>query len=187
MALNEFEGTVMLVSHDRALLRAVCDEFWMVSQGGVEPFDGDLDDYQKYLLDHAKRQREEAKKSSSQGASNGKSNAEETPKKIAASAVATSSNSAFDVKNTATKKDQSPRRPQQPDTLKPLRKSLEKIDAQMLSLGTERDALQSGLTAASSPADMAQTGKRLKALEQELQALEEQWLALTEELEALAA
>ncbi len=62
MALNEFEGTVMLVSHDRALLRAVCDEFWMVSQGGVAPFDGDLDDYQKYLLDHAKRQREEAKK-----------------------------------------------------------------------------------------------------------------------------
>ena len=35
MALNEFEGTVMLVSHDRALLRAVCDEFWMVSRGGV--------------------------------------------------------------------------------------------------------------------------------------------------------
>jgi ATP-binding cassette, subfamily F, member 3 len=32
MALNEFEGTVMLVSHDRALLRAVCDEFWMVSR-----------------------------------------------------------------------------------------------------------------------------------------------------------
>jgi ATP-binding cassette subfamily F protein 3 len=50
MALNEFEGTVMLVSHDRALLRAVCDEFWMVSRGGVEPFDGDLDDYQRYLL-----------------------------------------------------------------------------------------------------------------------------------------
>ena len=31
MALNEFEGTVMLVSHDRALLRAVCDEFWLVA------------------------------------------------------------------------------------------------------------------------------------------------------------
>ncbi|MFZ2389014.1 MAG: ATP-binding cassette domain-containing protein, partial [Polaromonas sp.] len=65
MALNEFEGTVMLVSHDRALLRAVCDEFWMVSRGGVAPFDGDLDDYQRYLLDEAKRLREEAKKSSS--------------------------------------------------------------------------------------------------------------------------
>ena len=63
MALNEFEGTVMLVSHDRSLLRSVCDEFWLVSRGGVEPFDGDLDDYQRYLLDEAKRAREELKES----------------------------------------------------------------------------------------------------------------------------
>jgi ATP-binding cassette subfamily F protein 3 len=60
MALNEFEGTVMLVSHDRALLRAVCDEFWLVARGGIEPFEGDLDDYQRYLLDEARRVREEA-------------------------------------------------------------------------------------------------------------------------------
>ena len=58
VALNEFEGTVMLVSHDRALLRAVCDEFWLVTRGGVESFDGDLDDYQRYLLEEAKRSRE---------------------------------------------------------------------------------------------------------------------------------
>ena len=61
VALNEFEGTVMLVSHDRALLRSVCDEFWLVARGAVQPFDGDLDDYQQYLLDEAKRQREAAK------------------------------------------------------------------------------------------------------------------------------
>ncbi|WP_233873726.1 ABC-F family ATP-binding cassette domain-containing protein [Paraburkholderia adhaesiva] len=60
MALNEFEGTVMLVSHDRALLRAVCDEFWLVTKGGVEPFDGDLDDYQQFLRDEARRVREQA-------------------------------------------------------------------------------------------------------------------------------
>jgi ATP-binding cassette subfamily F protein 3 len=58
VALNEFEGTVMLVSHDRALLRAVCDEFWLVSRGGIAPFDGDLDDYQRYLLNEAKRARD---------------------------------------------------------------------------------------------------------------------------------
>ena len=58
VALNEFEGTVMLVSHDRALLRSVCDEFWLVSRGGVAPFDGDLDDYQRYLLEEARRARE---------------------------------------------------------------------------------------------------------------------------------
>ncbi|MBB1635874.1 ABC-F family ATP-binding cassette domain-containing protein [Cupriavidus sp. UME77] len=60
MALNEFEGTVMLVSHDRALLRAVCDEFWLVTNGGVEPFDGDLDDYQQFLRDEARRMREQS-------------------------------------------------------------------------------------------------------------------------------
>jgi ATP-binding cassette subfamily F protein 3 len=57
MALNEFEGSVLLVSHDRALLRSVCDEFWLVAQGALTPFDGDLDDYQRYVLDAAKRQR----------------------------------------------------------------------------------------------------------------------------------
>jgi ATP-binding cassette subfamily F protein 3 len=79
MALNEFEGTVMLVSHDRALLRAVCDEFWMVSHGGVAPFDGDLDDYQRYLLEEAKRQREEAKKASNAPAPKAVAAAAKTP------------------------------------------------------------------------------------------------------------
>lgn len=60
VALNEFEGSVMLVSHDRALLRSVCDEFWLVSRGGIEDFDGDLDDYQTYLLEQAKQRREAA-------------------------------------------------------------------------------------------------------------------------------
>ncbi|MFM0041057.1 ATP-binding cassette domain-containing protein [Paraburkholderia sediminicola] len=60
MALNEFEGTVLLVSHDRSLLRAVCDEFWLVTKGGVEPFDGDLDDYQQFLRDEARSLREQA-------------------------------------------------------------------------------------------------------------------------------
>ncbi|WP_345817136.1 ATP-binding cassette domain-containing protein (plasmid) [Paraburkholderia sp. PREW-6R] len=60
IALNEFEGTVTLVSHDRSLLRAVCDEFWLVTKGGVEPFDGDLDDYQQFLRDEARRMREQA-------------------------------------------------------------------------------------------------------------------------------
>jgi ATP-binding cassette subfamily F protein 3 len=61
MALNRFEGTLMLVSHDRALLRSVCDEFWLVGRGVISPFDGDLDDYQQYLLDESKRLREEAR------------------------------------------------------------------------------------------------------------------------------
>jgi ATP-binding cassette subfamily F protein 3 len=61
MALNQFEGTVMLVSHDRALLRSVCDEFWLIGRGDLAPFTGDLDDYQRYLLEESKRLREEVR------------------------------------------------------------------------------------------------------------------------------
>jgi ATP-binding cassette subfamily F protein 3 len=43
------------------LLRSVCDEFWLVARGTLQPFDGDLDDYQQYLLDEAKRSREAAR------------------------------------------------------------------------------------------------------------------------------
>ncbi len=68
MALNGFEGTLMLVSHDRALLRSVCDEFWLVGRGAISPFDGDLDDYQRYLLDESKRLREEARAGARAGA-----------------------------------------------------------------------------------------------------------------------
>jgi ATP-binding cassette subfamily F protein 3 len=170
MALNEFEGTVMLVSHDRALLRAVCDEFWMVSRGGVAPFDGDLDDYQRYLLDEAKRQREEAKKSNNSAA---------TPapaKTLAASTDATSVSGTSDAQ----------RRQQQSDAAKPLRKELEKIDRQLLSLNSEKANLQTLLTTAKAPAELAQTGKRLKTIEADLLKLEERWLLLTEQIETAA-
>jgi len=67
MALNQFEGTLMLVSHDRALLRSVCDEFWLVGRGAIKPFDGDLDDYQAYLLEESRRLREEARAAAATG------------------------------------------------------------------------------------------------------------------------
>ncbi|PWF24845.1 ABC-F family ATP-binding cassette domain-containing protein [Corticimicrobacter populi] len=50
MALAQFEGTLMLVSHDRHLLRATTDQFIIVADGQVEPFDGDLNDYRDWLF-----------------------------------------------------------------------------------------------------------------------------------------
>lgn len=50
VALAQFEGTLVLVSHDRHLLRATADEFLIVADGGVRPFDGDLDDYRDWLF-----------------------------------------------------------------------------------------------------------------------------------------
>jgi len=159
MALNEFEGTVMLVSHDRALLRSVCDEFWMVSRGGVEPFDGDLDDYQRYLLDEAKRQREAIREANSAAA--------KAERKAQADAAA----AAAKVKT-------------KPAPTGSLKRKLQDIEARMATLQAEGSQLEAHLCQNPPPADFANQGKRLKAVNEEIQALEEQWLSLTEELEA---
>ena len=53
-ALNEFNGAVILISHDQQLLAGCVDEFFLVDQGAVTRFDGDLDDYKKWLLDKPK-------------------------------------------------------------------------------------------------------------------------------------
>ena len=59
VALAQFEGTLVLVSHDRHLLRATTDQFLIVADGRLKPFDGDLDDYRDWLL-KSKRERPEA-------------------------------------------------------------------------------------------------------------------------------
>ena len=160
MALNEFEGTVMLVSHDRALLRAVCDEFWMVTRGGVEPFDGDLDDYQKYLLDEAKRAREAVKE-------------EQQALKNEAAATSKAAKSAPKLaKGEKTK------------SLSPLKKELQQIDDQLATLNHEGKDLENRLAKPLLPADLAQAGKRLKAVQQEIEALEAKWLEVSQEIES---
>jgi ATP-binding cassette subfamily F protein 3 len=49
LALQDFAGAVVLVAHDRALLGAVCERFVLVAGGGVREFDGDLEDYARFL------------------------------------------------------------------------------------------------------------------------------------------
>jgi ATP-binding cassette subfamily F protein 3 len=49
-ALNDFEGAVVLVSHDRRLIESTADRLLLVANGTVRPFDGDLDDYRQFLL-----------------------------------------------------------------------------------------------------------------------------------------
>ena len=60
-ALAQFEGTVVLVSHDRHLLRATTDQFIIVADGELKPFDGDLDDYKDWLLQNKLATAEAAK------------------------------------------------------------------------------------------------------------------------------
>lgn len=56
-ALAEYEGSVLVVSHDRQLLRSTVDNFWIVADGAVSEFDGDLEDYRDWLLARSSAQR----------------------------------------------------------------------------------------------------------------------------------
>lgn len=54
MALQNFEGAIVVVSHDRHLLRNTVDDFWLVYDGRVSDYDGDLEDYERWLADRRK-------------------------------------------------------------------------------------------------------------------------------------
>ncbi len=54
-ALNEYEGAVILITHDRSLMELVADRLWLASDGTIAPFDGDMDDYAKFVIDRAKQ------------------------------------------------------------------------------------------------------------------------------------
>jgi ATP-binding cassette subfamily F protein 3 len=62
-AINAFAGAVILVSHDRYLLEACADRLWLVANGTVAPFDGDLDDYRTLVLSRARDETEPGSKS----------------------------------------------------------------------------------------------------------------------------
>lgn len=53
-SINDYRGAVLIIAHDRALLEMVADRFWIADNGTIKPFDGDMDDYAKYVLDKAK-------------------------------------------------------------------------------------------------------------------------------------
>ena len=158
MALNEFEGTVMLVSHDRALLRAVCDEFWMVSRGGVAPFDGDLDDYQRYLLDEAKRQRELVKEEQAKAAK-----AKVLPR-VSAPLPAS--------KPVGLSSEQ-----------RQWQKELQTMEERMEVLHEEGAALEIRLAAKPLLSEIAELGMRLTNVNDEIKELEDRWLKMSASLE----
>ena len=151
MALNEFEGTVMLVSHDRALLREVCDEFWLVTGGAVQPFDGDLDDYQRWLLEQSRE------------ASRDQSKADKAKRKRDAAPAAPPPAAALPSPRGADRKAGATARQQRQDDLKPLRRELGDVDQRLATLTRERQACEAALGDATlAPSDRAERGRRFK-------------------------
>ena len=207
IALNEFEGTVMLVSHDRALLREVCDEFWLVTAGGVSPFDGDLDDYQKWLLEVSRaiaRGAEPPPPPKPVLASDAEAAAAVGGRAPAGAAAGTGGSggsggyggsggsSASGPAPGANKRDDRKAAAQARNELanrtRPLRTELQGIDQRLEKLGAEKAALEAKFADGSlTGADMADAGRRLNHVAAEVAMLEERWLELQTELEALAA
>lgn len=171
MALNEFEGTVMLVSHDRALLRAVCDEFWLVGRGEIKPFDGDLDDYQQYLLDESKRLREEAK----------------TISEVVNVAPIEVDKVKPVVKSSEQKKLDAARRQEINALVKPIKKKIEKAEKDMADLNRQKLDIETQLLQPISPAEIAQLGKNLKLINDNLATIEEQWLEWVANIDQIEA
>jgi ATP-binding cassette subfamily F protein 3 len=71
-AINGFAGAVILISHDPHLIRLTADRLWIVADGACRPFDGDLDDYERSLLEAGRSARAEARAASGQGVPNRK-------------------------------------------------------------------------------------------------------------------
>jgi ATP-binding cassette subfamily F protein 3 len=196
MALNSFEGSVMLVSHDRALLREVCDEFWLVAGGAVQPFDGDLDDYQKWLLEVSRAVAKGLPPPEPPQPSLGGDNrladiAAATPKstpaaKAGSAAPSTSAQRQGDRKDD--RKAQAKVREQLANQTRPLRNELAQIDARLPKLAAEREAIEARMASGTlSGADIADAGRRLNHIGAEVAMLEERWLEVSAQIEAMSS
>ncbi|GLQ48814.1 ABC-F family ATP-binding cassette domain-containing protein [Dyella flava] len=154
-ALADFDGALVLVSHDRHLLGMVCDSFWRVADGKVEPFDGDLDDYARWLRARG-------------GA----------PKKTA-EADAKPVESAADRRRAAAAQRENEKTTRQ--RVKKIETRVAAIDADLTAL---EQKLADPETYNGSTAELMKLGQRQAELRKEKDTLEAEWLELYELLEA---
>ncbi len=171
MALAQFDGTLILVSHDRHLLRATTDQFLLVGQGTVAPFDGDLDDYRDWLLKQAAAKRAAAS----------------TP---AAAATAGTNGAAPAANRRDQKREEAEQRQRLATLRKPLQKDVDTIEKRMAPLQQEKTALEAFLADGTAYADanklrLVESLRRQAEVNAELDQLEERWLALQEQLEQI--
>jgi ATP-binding cassette subfamily F protein 3 len=173
VALAQFEGTLVLVSHDRHLLRATTDQFLIVADGRLAPFDGDLDDYRDWLF-KTKLGVEAAPEQEAAPPPQAK-------KPVPAPAAG----------QRAQKRREAEDRQRQSAARKPLELRLKRIDEQMAKVSAKKAAIDARLT---DPAVYGKDGNEaLKTLildqayaARELEQLEAEWLDLQRQLEELA-
>ncbi|MDO9450129.1 MAG: ABC transporter ATP-binding protein, partial [Rugosibacter sp.] len=154
---------MVLVSHDRHLLRATCDELWLVDNGKVQVFDGDLDDYSAWLAEERSKEKRSANK----------------PVTVAVTSTPTTKASADTNEKSALAIRQ------------PLVKEAEKLEKQLTAWQTELAALETRLAdpalyAATDKTLLQTLTQRQTQLMGEIATNEERWLSLQEKIEQTA-
>jgi ATP-binding cassette subfamily F protein 3 len=179
MALAQFEGTLMLVSHDRHLLRATTDQFLIVAEGRLQPFDGDLDDYKDWLFKTKLAARNDAKPAAAAAVA-------AAPKPVKVEVVAAVP--AGDRKEQ--KRQDAQQRQQAAAQKKPIETRIKRLDEQIAKLNARRATIEARL--ASPDIYDAANKEELKTLisdqaycARELGTLENEWLEQQEALEQL--
>jgi ATP-binding cassette subfamily F protein 3 len=181
----------MLVSHDRALLRETCDEFWLVTRGGVQPFDGDLDDYQKWLLEVSRATARGAEpppapRSTSAPAPAPTTSLEPTRSDHGKAPGVAPKTAAAPADRRDDRKQAAQSRSVLANRTRPLRMEVQQIDGRLEKLAAEKAAIETLLSAGKRPpGEIAEAGRRLNHIAAEVAMLEERWLALHSEIEAL--
>ena len=162
-ALQDYGGALIVVAHDRHLLRATADELWLAADGRLAPFDGDLDDYRAWVLARARQ----ATRSDGNAQAAGASPAAE---------------------RRAQKRREAQARQQRADARKPLLARQAALDQDLERLGAEKAALESWLASSEAYAEDAKE-RLIAALARQgeltwtLARLEAQWLENAEALE----
>lgn len=168
MALSTYEGAVLLVSHDRHLLRAVTDALWLVHEGRCEPFEGDLDDYAALVLEHRRTTAAEAR-----------------AERIAAKPAAPS------VNRSEARRQAAQERARIAELRKPLKRELDKVEKSMNALSERLAELDARLADPDfyngAQDEVTQTLREHGELAPKLEALEVRWLELSEEIESIGA
>ncbi|KIA80445.1 ABC transporter ATP-binding protein [Chromobacterium piscinae] len=160
LALQDFTGALIVVSHDRSLLESTTDVFWLVSGGKVQPFDGDLEDYRQWRI----AQLAEGNKPSD-GDAQGVNRKEQ-------------------------KRQEAEARQQLAKQRKPLQNRLNKLEQEMDKLSQEKAQLETFLSSSeaydeANKLKLADSVKRQGEVASRLAVVEEEWMEVQEQLEAL--
>jgi ATP-binding cassette subfamily F protein 3 len=181
MALQEYTGAIVLVSHDRYLLRLVADELWLVADGKAAPFDGDLDDYAEWLRKSAREAESQASRAAAEehAAAGGEG---------LRAATGASAGPAPVRESAAEQKERKRLEAERRQRLSPLRAKVAKLEAEIETLSADARSLEGRLAAPELylPAGRAELDRLLATqadVGRRLAAAEDSWLEASERLE----